>query len=238
MKILADTHTHTIASTHAYSTVAENAQAAAARGLKVLAITDHAPGIVDAPHELHFMNYHVLQKEMYGVRMLYGAELNILDYNGSLDLNEDIYKRMDICIASFHDNVIKPSTIQDNTRAMLGAMQNPYVCILGHPDDGRIPVDYEALVLEAKRCKVLLEINNSSLRTAYYRLNTRENMKIMLGLCEKHAVPVVLGTDAHAAHLVGDMLEANALLEEIRFPEELVMNTQPENLVEFLASKR
>lgn len=238
MRLLADTHTHTLASVHAYSTVVENARAAADKGLEVLAITDHAPGIEDGCNRLHFMNYHILPKEMFGVKMLYGAELNIMDYDGSLDLNEDIYKRLDICIASFHEFVIAPDTKEKNTRAMVRAMQNPYVAVLGHPDDGKIPVDYEELVLEAKRSRVLLEINNSSLKTAYYRLNTRENMTTMLKLCEKHGTPIVVGTDAHAFHHVGDMVQANELLEELHFPEELVMNTNPGKLLEFLASKR
>ncbi len=238
MKLLADTHTHTLASSHAYSTIAENAQAAAKRGLELLAITDHAPNIIDAPNIMHFMGYHVLEKEMFGVQMLYGAELNILDYDGSLDLNSDIYKRMDICIASFHEFVIKPSTKKENTMAMVKAMQNPCVGILGHPDDGLIPVDYEELVLQAKKANVLLEVNNSSLKAAFYRINTRENLTTMLGYCEKHGARVSVGTDAHVASAVGNMDNALALLEELRFPEELVINTKPSQLLAHLSEKK
>ena len=43
MEILVDTHSHTIASGHAYSTLSEMARAAAAKGLQALAITEHAP---------------------------------------------------------------------------------------------------------------------------------------------------------------------------------------------------
>ena len=49
--IIADLHTHTIASTHAYSTVTEMVQAAAAKGLYALAITDHARTMPGAPRE-------------------------------------------------------------------------------------------------------------------------------------------------------------------------------------------
>ena len=45
MKIELDVHTHTIASGHAFSTLQEMAQAAADKGLKVLGITEHSPGI-------------------------------------------------------------------------------------------------------------------------------------------------------------------------------------------------
>ena len=43
MKIIADMHTHTVASTHAYSTIKEMAEAARDAGLEYLAITDHTP---------------------------------------------------------------------------------------------------------------------------------------------------------------------------------------------------
>ncbi len=49
MKIVIDTHTHTIASGHAYSTVLENALAAKNKGLELLCITDHAPEMPGAP---------------------------------------------------------------------------------------------------------------------------------------------------------------------------------------------
>ena len=41
MEIIADLHTHTIASTHAYSTITEMVQAASAKNLYAIAITDH-----------------------------------------------------------------------------------------------------------------------------------------------------------------------------------------------------
>ena len=68
--LVVDPHTHTIASTHAYSTILENAKAAAERGIKLLGITDHAPAIEDSPHVLYFRNLHVLDRELYGVKML------------------------------------------------------------------------------------------------------------------------------------------------------------------------
>ena len=43
MKIEIDTHSHTLASGHAYNTIREMAQTAAEIGLKGLAITEHAP---------------------------------------------------------------------------------------------------------------------------------------------------------------------------------------------------
>lgn len=238
MNMVVDSHTHTLASSHAYSTVSELAQAAAERGLELLAVTDHAPGIEDGAPMLHFMNYHVLPKEMHGVQMRYGVELNILDFTGRVDFDAALLKRQDLCIASFHEKATQPGTMAENTTAYLGAMDNPYVNIIGHPDDGNIPVDFLALVQKAKETHVLIEVNNSSLRAAYYRKNTRENLCTILDLCKRYEVPVVLGTDAHFAGAVGDFTEARALLEEQAFPETLVANTSVEKYLALLARRR
>lgn len=235
MKLVLDSHTHTIASAHAYSTVLELAKEASQTGLKLLAVTDHAPALPDSSDRWHFINYHVMDRELYGVRMLYGVELNILDFEGNLDLEEFLLEKQDLCIASFHTLITKPGSIRENTRAMLKVMENPYVDILGHPDDGNIPVDYEELVLQAKSQSVLLELNNSSLAKASgYRLGTRENMCTMLSYCEKYGVPVVIGTDAHFATAVGKMDEVSRLLDETHFPEELVVNTSVEKYLKHL----
>jgi len=238
MQILLDTHTHTNASSHAYSTILENAKFASEKGLKLLCVTDHAPAIADSADIMYYWNLHILDRELFGIEMMYGVELSILDYNGTLDLDEDLLKKMDICIASFHNVVLTPGTKKENTMAMLKAMQNPYVAILGHPDDGKILVEYEELVLEAKRSNVLLEVNNSSITTAFYRLNTRENLVKMLGLCEKYGVKVSLGSDAHFATSVGRLDDAISLLEEIKFPHELVINTSVEAFKKHLGDKK
>ena len=56
------------------------------------------------------------------------------------------FKGCDVVIASLHIPCIKPGSIEQNTNALIKAMDNPYVNIIGHPDDSRYPVDYEKLV--------------------------------------------------------------------------------------------
>ena len=80
--ILLDVHTHTIASGHAFSSLQEMVHAAAEKGLQILGITEHAPGIPGTCSPIYFRNLHVVPRKMYGVELLLGAELNILDYEG------------------------------------------------------------------------------------------------------------------------------------------------------------
>ena len=83
MKTLIDFHTHTIASGHhTTDTLTTIAEEAAKRGLKYLGVTDHAPKMPGAASESYFMNLKYCDKKLYGVKILYGAELNVLNKSG------------------------------------------------------------------------------------------------------------------------------------------------------------
>ena len=88
MKIALDVHTHTVASGHAYSSLQEMAMTAAAKGIQILGITEHAPGIPGTCDLIYFRNMHVVPRQMYGIESLLGAELNIIDYKGTVDMDE------------------------------------------------------------------------------------------------------------------------------------------------------
>lgn len=154
-----------------------------------------------------------------------------------MDLPQSILSDMDVAIASLHLPCFSPATEEENTQAYLNAMKNPLIHIIGHPDDGRYPVDYEWLVLGAKEHHVLLEINDSSLNPKGFRCDTAANDRKMLELCKKYKVPVILGSDAHVWTAVGAHKRAQALLTEMNFPEELVVNRSVEAVMEFLKKK-
>ena len=131
MQFELDVHTHTLASGHAYGTITEMAKAAAERGLKILGITEHAhymPGTCD---DLYFVNLRVVPREMHGVKLMLGAELNIMDENGTIDLPDWILNRLDLRIASIHGNLYKAGTVSQNTAAVIRAMKNPKIDIIG-----------------------------------------------------------------------------------------------------------
>lgn len=233
-KALFDLHTHTIASGHAYCTIREMAKAAADKRLELLGITEHAPAMPGTCHNFYFHNMKVVPREMYGIHLLMGAELNILDTEGHVDLEEKELKHMDITIASLHIPCMKPGTREENTEAYLNVMKNPYVTIIGHPDDGRYQVDYRALVQGAKEYGKILELNNHSLEPSCFRRDARENDLEMLKLCMEYQVPVVMDSDAHFDAAIGEFQMARGLLEEISFPEELVLNHSVEMLKKYV----
>ncbi len=94
MKIVLDTHAHTIVSGHAYNTIREMAQMAKEKGLEAFALTEHAPQMPGTCHEFYFQNLHVVPREMYGVRLFMGVELNIMNEKGEVDLPENNYEQL------------------------------------------------------------------------------------------------------------------------------------------------
>lgn len=234
MEYVLDVHTHSLASGHSYSTIREMAYAAAEKGLKVLGITEHAPKMPGSCHEFYFFNLKVVPRQMCGVQLLLGSEVNIIDYDGSVDLREDLLKAMDVVIASFHPPCLKIGTREENTQAYIKAMQNPYVDIIGHPDDARIPIDLEAVIAAAKENHKLIELNNSSLRENGAREGAFENQIRILELCRKYQTGVIIGSDAHIDIEVGNHERTDRVLAAVDFPKELLVNDSFEKLKPYL----
>jgi len=233
-----DLHTHTVASGHAYCTLREMARAASDKGLELLGITEHAPKMPGTCHKFYFQNIKVVPREMYGIQLLLGSEVNILDAAGTVDLEQKTLEKLDVVIASLHVPCIRPGSRQENTEAYLNAMKNPCVNIIGHPDDGRYPVDYEQLAKKAKETGTVLEVNNGSLRPGGFRVDTRKNDLKMLEYCKKYEVPVTMGSDAHMDVDLADYSYALPVIEESHFPEELIVNTSAELLKSCIQYKR
>ncbi len=233
-KILLDAHTHTVASGHAYSSLQEMAKAAADKGLQVLGITEHGPSIPGTCPLLYFKNMFVVPRQMYGVRLLMGCEVNILDNEGHLDLNEEYLERLDIGIAGIHAVCWEGGTMEENTEGMLKVIRNPKIHIISHPGDGSAELDLEPLVLAAKESHTLLEINNHSLAPQRKKTVARDNNLELLRLCKKYDVPTILGSDAHISFQIANYERLYPLIEETAFPDELIINYWPERFFEYI----
>lgn len=237
MKYILDTHTHTIASGHAYSTLLENLKYASENGIKILASTDHGPNMPGASHIFYFSNQRVLPRKIYGVTLLKGCEANIIGLQGNLDIPDRIQKNLDIIIASLHDVCIRPGTMEENTRAIIGAMKNPYVDIIGHCGNPIFPIYEEEVVRAAKENNVLIEINNSSLGKNPSREGSTNICTKIAKLCKEYRVKITIGSDAHNCFQIGNFDEAHKILSEVNMPEELIMNTESSKIINYLKGK-
>ena len=232
-----DVHTHTIASGHAYGTITEMAKAASEKKLKILGITEHTTGIPGTCNEFYFGNMSVVPRNMFGIELMLGAEINILDYNGTLGINERYFRHLDIRIAGIHNTCYQYGSVGENTKAIVNTIKNPVIDIISHPDDGNCPLDYDEVVQAAKEYHVLLEINNNSLRSTT-RKNTFENSVKILELCRKHNIPVLISSDAHYMTDIAGFDNVERVLDSVNFPGELVINSSAEKFREFIRENR
>jgi putative hydrolase len=238
MNFVLDVHCHTVASGHAYSTVSENAENAAKVGLTHIGIADHGPAMPGAPHFYFFGNMKIVPDVIKGVRVLKGAEVNICGHDGKLDLSPEIMARMDFIIASLHRGVVPPTNKADHTRAMVNAMENKWVSILGHPGDSWFDIDFEEVVKAAALTHSIIEINNQTLNPDSLRYHGEEPQRKLLTLCKEYNVPVLASSDAHYHTRVGELDDAKRLIIESGMDAALVLNTDPALFFAAVAKKR
>jgi DNA polymerase (family 10) len=201
--IRGDLHMHTTA-TDGESTLAEMVQAARARKLAYVAITDHGQRVTMAHgldrgrllrqwDEIDRLNESLAEDGRPPIVVLKGIEVDILE-KGGLDLPDEVLARADWVVASLHYGQSQP---RDRiTARLLEAIENPNVAVIGHPT-GRLinrrpayDVDIEAVIDAAARTGTFLEINANPWR---------------LDLDDRHAaaakaagVKLVISTDAHS----------------------------------------
>lgn len=233
MNLIADTHTHTIASTHAYSTLTEMVHAAAERGLFAVAVTDHGPDMPGAPGRWYFHNLKVIPRKMEGVFVLRGEETNVVDFDGHTDLTPEDTFCLDWVVASMHEVTMRDKfpTEDKVTNAWLKIAENPLVRVIGHSGSERYRYDYEAVLPVFARNGKLVELNEA---TFSGRNASIPNCTEIMKLCKKHGVEIIVNSDAHFSAQVGRFDRSLRLLREIDFPEELVVNASVERFHSYL----
>ena len=238
MKIVADMHTHTIASTHAYGTIKEMVEQAAELGLYAIGITDHGPAMPGSPQEWYFHNFAAIPKTYKGVRVLMGAEANITDEEGHIDLEDIVCQRLEWIAASIHYLTInenRRACITNNvdacTELYLNIADNPYVKVIGHCGSPEFKFDYERVIPVLAQKGKLIEINSSSFK---HRKASVANCIEIAKICKRIGAPIIVNTDAHFMTEVGRAEGALAALDEIGFPEELVVNSSVERFERYL----
>ena len=230
---VADVHMHSLLSGHAFGTVRELAFEAAARGMKLIGVTEHGPGIPGTCDVIYFRNIIDAPRCLYGVEMLYGSEVNVLN-SGNVDLDRRHLDCLDYAVAGIHGLCYEDVGIVKNTDNVISCMADPKVRFISHPDADTYPMDYKALVEGAKQYNVALELNNSSIRKPALRPGCLENYGKMLPLCMEYGVNIIVKSDAHDPGAVGDFTLAAALLEKLEMDESLILNLDLQKMKDFM----
>jgi len=196
-EIQGDLHMHTSA-TDGRLSVREMAEAARARGLRYIAITDHSKALamtngLDERRLLEqIKEIRQVNSEMEGFRILAGIEVDI-HRDGRLDLNDEALAQLDIVVASVHSYMqIEPEEMTDR---LLRAFENRYLNVLAHPTGRQLlsrepyRFDMERILGEAAKRGIHLEINSSPERLDLNEQNARR--------AKEKGVKLVISTDAH-----------------------------------------
>ena len=196
--IRGDLHMHTTA-TDGKATLEEMIDAARARGLEYIAITDHSKRVtmargLDANRvRTQWAEINRLQAELEDIVVLKGIECDILE-NGGMDLPDDVLAEADWVIASVHYG--QKQSREQITERILGALENPHVNILAHPT-GRLinrrepyDVDMDQVFATAAQQGKLLELNANPARLDLHDVHC--------AAAKRHGIPIVISTDAHS----------------------------------------
>ena len=225
--IMGDLHAHTKA-TDGHDTLAELAQAARARGLEYIAITDHSRRLAMA-HGLDSKRLHqqiesidLLNAAKPGIVLLRGIEVDILE-DGKLDLPDSVLGHLDIVIAAVHSQFNLSRAKQ--TERILRAMDRPHFTILAHPT-GRLiaerepyDVDMLRIIQAAKQRGCFLELNAHPDRLDLTDLHCRQ--------AKEAGVLVSIATDAHRAMELANMRFGVGQARRGWLEKRDVLNTRP-----------
>lgn len=247
--IIADMHTHTVASSHAYSTVRENILTAETNGLSYIAVTDHyyhdGTNIQQRNEMSRIMDIrrvNMIEKDVY---VIGGAEFNIgqeLEYWDKLQtlkwrpigLHSWYY---DIENNDFDDlyNQFEEASKRHNCfvhieRSLDNLNHGKYKTdILGNPVKvhNEFKLWVEAICILAKKKDVFMEINECSMSMH------EEKMRYWVEFAKRNGNMISLGTDAHYCLEVGSFEKTLRLLNEVNYPKELILNCNEDLLNSF-----
>ena len=228
-----DLHIHSINSGHAYGTYYSIAKEAARKKMKLIAITDHGPNMIGTNGFIHFKMANRAPKVIDGVRVLWGCEANVINGKGEIDLNKECQEEVELLSVGFH----RGSGYEDlgkekNTEAMKKALQNPKVKIFTHPTHCQFDCDFEDVCNCALDNNVLLEINENYLGESDAK--KLQEFKTMVDMAKERGKKLVLGSDAHFLHEIGEDNNIKKYWKEIGLSKEIIINNYPKELMDFL----
>jgi putative hydrolase len=233
MKFVVDTHTHTYASGHAYSTLTENSQHAKENSLKMFCTTDHTDSMPGAPHYWFFLNQKILPRFISEIAIVRGAETNILNIDGEIDIPQEVDNELDWIIASFHEAVFEPSDKETHTQALINVIKSGRIDALGHLGNPRFDFDFHTVIACAKEHNVAIEINNSSLKGSS-RAGSNERCYEIASIAKDLGTYITTGTDAHFCQDIGKLEFVSDLLDKVGMPPEQVITHTTKQFLQFL----
>ncbi len=239
MILFGDYHTHT-KYTHGKGTVEQNVKSAIKKGLKQVAIAEHsfshmAYGINRGEYNIMRMEIDRLNKKYPEIDILCGLESNIISLDGTIDVDHDERKALDILVVGFHKSFKVPNIksfftffvpnvlgigrrskrqIARNTQAYIKAIQNNDIDVLAHLKSNGCIVDPVAIARVAKEHDTYIELNGKRIDFTPAEIE---------GMVQT-GVKFIINSDAHHPDHVGQNHKGINIVEKYKIPLEQVVN--------------
>lgn len=228
-----DLHSHTHFSRCGLHSIIEMLTQAKTLGMEALAITDHA---LTLGGHLSSSFFNRLEDPIPGITLFKGVECNVLDEEGNIDTPLQWLDKMDLVLLGVHPNIDRDLAPQRYAHMLKTAVEtNPYIDILVHPDCPGFVVDFPALAETALQYGIALELNNSKSRPDF---GNAEVTRDLIRVCRDRGCRMAVSSDAHALNEIGDDSHVRPLLEELGFPEHLVVNHSLASAKAFVQERR
>ena len=175
------------------NSIKEMAEAAKKHNLEYILITDHTKALAmtggaDEKRILKQMaEIDKIQKKISGIKILKGAEVDILK-DGKMDISDEVLSKLDVVGGAVHSHFNLPE--KEQTQRIIRAMENPNVDIIFHPTGRMVQkreaykVDMDELIKAAKRTKTIMEIDaypsRLDLKDEYIRKAVEAGVKLSI----------------------------------------------------------
>ncbi|MBE5735568.1 MAG: PHP domain-containing protein [Clostridiales bacterium] len=229
--IYGDYHVHSTYSRDAKNSVAEQVQSAIDKGLKQVAITDHASchtyGMSEAAMRSQISEVERVARSSK-ISVLKGVEANLVNQMGKIDVPKKYQEYLDIMVLGCHKScrgglfarmkhtkmfLATKNNIDKNTDAYIKALQENKINIVAHPNYA-VPIDCVRL---AKYCKE---------HNIYFELNGRKHCMddATFRAVIDTGVMFILDSDAHNSVDVGNVRNGLTVMEKYNIPEAQIAN--------------
>jgi len=223
-----DLHMHSIKSACGYPTLNEILDYSNNHKMDLIALTDHGPFNIDTRAEMiPFLMFSRAPRVINNTKIIYGCEANFLDDEGNIGLDQKIIDELDILLLGYHGN--RDKGYKDVTEAMITAIKKNPVSIVTHVTYSTNPFDMEKVIDYCIEKNILLELNNSKVKKDAKR-GKLDPYKMMIRKIREAGQKVIVNSDAHFLHEIGDFSTINKHWDDLNLSEDIIINNYPREL--------
>jgi len=209
---LTDLHQHTSYSPCGIDvSMKKNIEVAAAKGLRVIAFTDH--GSVSEPKWINKYFEELSSLKTDNVEVLSGMEVDV-DFNGNPVVKREILRKFDVIVAAIHK---KPSGVSLDQlylwwkKTLIAVAEGGFALVIAHPTD----IGWFKLTPPLEYCLEVIDVFKENGIAVEINYHHKDPNDYFLSLCLKKGVKLTPTSDAHKLTEIGNLEWHKARVENL-----------------------